>query len=241
MKRKLVLFLFMFTLIFPCFSMRTGFAADITEMPDTVPATDIQEKISEAVSIHLGKEFEKLLFPVSIDGKVPEKAIKLAKQYWSYLPKNVKRIVRDRGVRIVLTAHNAEYYWDRSGILSFYSKSKREIICESKIHSVERGFLHEIGHSVDHALGWPSKKSEWFDIYKEERGRIKGYNYSNNVEFFADMFQLFMMSRYEADAMKDMNKFPKAKKYIDDLFEISKFMRGTIDIKPHKPGMLLTE
>lgn len=157
------------------------------------------------------------------------------------MPKNVKRIIRERGVKIILTAHDAEYYWNYKNLLAFYSKSKRKIICESKINSIKRGFLHEIGHSVDHALGWPSKKSEWFDIYKEERGRIKGYNYSNNVEFFADMFQLFMVSRYEADAMKDMNKFPKAKKYIDDLFEITESLSSAIDIKRHKPGMLLAE
>ena len=241
MKRKLVLFLFMFTLIFPCFSIRTGFAADITEMSDTVPATDIQEKISEAVSIHFGKDFEKLLFPVSIDGKVPERAIKLAKQYWSYLPKNVKRIVRDRGVRIVLTAHNAEYYWDRSGILSFYSKSKREIICESKIHSVERGFLHEIGHSVDHALGWPSNDREWKEIYKKERGNVSGYNRSNNVEFFADMFQLFMMSRYELAARKDMDQFPQAKKYMNRMFIESNNENSQITLGSHRQNKWIAE
>ena len=89
-------------------------------------------------------------------------------------------------------------FYNRKGI--FKSKSVKYL----SINYAKMALIHELGHAYDYNNGWISKDSEFSNIYKSERikftktkyykttmAKVKA-NISNNQEYFASSFSLFV-------------------------------------------------
>ena len=165
-------------------------------------------------------------FPFTIDGDISEDAIKTAKEQWNMIPKELRDIVTvDNEVTIIFTDKEAEEYspYCTKKIVAFYNPLKKVIVYESKNTSILSAIIHEVGHALDDAFGYPSHSKEFTEIFEAEKDILPGVHSDLASEFFADVFKLSIKAHYNPLVKGEIDKLPRAKEYIERTFNLSKY------------------
>lgn len=164
-------------------------------------------------------------FPFTIDGDVSEDAIKTAKEQWNMIPRELKDIIINNGVTIIFTDKEAEDYFPycTKKIVAFYNPLKKIIVYESKNPSILSATIHEVGHALDDAFGYPSYSKEFTEIFEAEKDILPGVHSDLACEFFADVFKLCIKAHYNPLVKGELDRLPRAKAYMEKLFNLSKY------------------
>ena len=166
--------------------------------------------------------------PFYIDGDVSGKDLATAYEQWNMIPQRLRDEIIGNGVEIILTDKEAEEYspYCTKKIVAFYNPLKKIIVYESKNASLLSGVVHEVGHALDDAYGYPSSTKEWNEIFYTERFILPGVHSDLASEFFADVFKLSIKAKYNPLVQQELDQIPLAKEYVDRLFHLSEEYNG---------------
>lgn len=109
------------------------------------------------------------------DGSATDYWMNRVNQELAYVPENVKSAFVNRGWHIYITDKNIAQTWFSgvyNSVQGVTSYNTRSIYIEQREAAMEAP-VHEIGHFVDAALGYPSQSSEFAGIYNAEVGVFK--------------------------------------------------------------------
>lgn len=136
---------------------------------------------------------------IEVGVDVIDEKIETVNKAFKLLPQRLQQMFWKEGWKIRVS--NEKIIGDR--IYGFYSVVDRKIFIRSSSPKLIRTVWHEFGHYLDAKECFISNKSFFITAYKNERMNIKvfyddneefEYAISNNVEYFADVFSLYMIN-----------------------------------------------
>jgi hypothetical protein len=163
----------------------------------------------------------------------------------AYLPEDLKKTMRDRGVSIVITPTREELDGTHGGCC--YQVTNKRVVVPEWNKQMNRGIdkkripiatLHELGHAYDHNFGRISFGSEFRDLYDQEETKVPAEKrkmlayflqdessvddpkmppHQPTEECFASLFarKYFQGSDKMLDTLKEC--FPKAANFVQNL------------------------
>jgi hypothetical protein len=159
--------------------------------------------------------------PATVAGIVESKAgasqdwVNKANQRLALVPENIKASFVNNGWHIYVTGENiAQTYFGGAynSVRGATSADGKFIVIETRDVAVKTATIHEFGHYLDSATGWPSATAEFADIYNAEVGTFKAQipnasSVRNEQEFFAETFYYVLVDGSKCT--------PRAKEFVE--------------------------
>ena len=151
---------------------------------------------------------------LEIEGNVDSSIAEYANIYYASIPWEVRASLEEDGWRIILTDKDLQdnyYDGDVKGRLAGLTVfSEKTIYVYASKRDIRRSLIHEVGHYVDYKNGFVSKSDKFKSVFNKEKSSLKelwkidDHNTSNSTEFFAEVFNKFVV--YNEDCKEEVPK-----------------------------------
>lgn len=157
---------------------------------------------------------------IKIDGSVNDNIILYLKNKLNLIPDNILSAYFNNGGTILLTSKNISktYYseHDFGKIVGLHDATKNIVYISNSEYAIDYALIHEFGHVLDSLTDWDSMKDDFKNIFNIEKDTLEVYSIdghykSNEREFFAEVFQEYIIN---PETCK--NSAPKAFKFIEN-------------------------
>ena len=132
-----------------------------------------------------------------VEGNLYEDAVPLLLQAYDMIPEKIRTAFERDGFRIKMTEWDVaqEAYAPYGGYRGI-GRVKAVTDYERKMIYVNdewpNAIIHEMGHYVNDSLGMYSSRPENQELFRREAGKISLYAQSNDREYFAEAFRLYI-------------------------------------------------
>lgn len=132
-----------------------------------------------------------------MEGNLYEDSKEQLMRAYRLIPENIRTAFEKNGFRIKMTEWDvAEEAYSPYGGYHGFGRVKAVMDYERKIIYVNdewpNAILHEMGHYVNDSLGMYSSRPENREIFQKEAAKISSYAQSNDREYFAEVFRLYV-------------------------------------------------
>ena len=132
-----------------------------------------------------------------VEGNLYENAVPLLLQAYGMIPEKIRTAFERDGFRIKMTEWDvAQEAYEPYGGYRGIGRIKAVTDYERKMIYINdewpNAIIHEMGHYVNDSLGMYSSRPENLELFRREAGKISLYAQSNDREYFAEAFRLYI-------------------------------------------------
>lgn len=162
-----------------------------------LPYTDVQIETEYEKQLGHPKLYVSQYDILETEGKVYEKAVDIMIQSYLKVPEKIRNVFENEGFRIKMTEWDVtEEAYAPYGGYHGVGEVKAVFDCERKMLYINDEWpweiVHEMGHFVNDYLGMYSSLQENKEIYLTESEKLSYYAESNDREFLAEAFRLYI-------------------------------------------------
>lgn len=163
-----------------------------------LPFPDVQIETEYEKQLRHQKLYVSQYHILETEGKVYEKAADIMIQSYLKVPEKIRNVFENEGFRIKMTEWDVtEEAYDPYGGYHGVGEVKAVFDYERKMLYINDEWpweiVHEMGHFVNDYLGMYSSLQENKEIYSTESEKLSYYAESNDREFFAEAFRLYVL------------------------------------------------